>query len=476
MLLHALQGEDARTQAAARGNGRDGLPFFPWHYEDEHLYSLVARYTRYSQSFPSWVREELFGSGAYFMALEAPTSIGAFCSAVGTGELSDATFVIRNLTPFNYMVAYREGEDRKAFFDKMVADPMRGSAGRISRGALVPRVRGLRYCASCLREDLRKYLVGEPYWRRSHQLPSVVVCIRHRIPLLEAGRTATVGRTNFAVPSAGLIDIHTTSAREIDDIAMSMLYELAVKSEHLLNDRVEAKSPALALEGYRAAIRHIGLTWGRRLDFKALVISFKDVMSPVQQFFPFLLASDGYPSWWLKSFLAGGRRVINQPLLHLLVEQWLARASSLREDDSRREILRATRGTTQGSIAGWRTEIRDPIAADQVTDAAQRIRLQVPLTRVTRAKLAGELGISSLESRRPAGKFWPLTSQAITAVEEARDAFFQRRLEYEIEKVAAEGREPRVHLILRRLGRRGRQDYVAQAIAAWKTRSDGTNK
>ncbi len=474
MISRPLQDEDGRPEATARGNQRDGLPFFPWHYEDEHLYSLVARYTRYSQSSSSWVREELFGARAYSMALEAPTSIGTFCSTVGAGELSDANFVISNLTPFNYMVAYRAEEERKAFFDKMVANPMRGSAGRISRGALVPRVIGLRYCASCFREDLEKYPVGEPYWRRSHQLPSVVVCTRHRIPLRETGRAVTGGRTNFAVPSASLVAFRTASATPTDNTSMSMLCELAVKSEGMLNGLFEAKSSALALEGYRAAIRHINLTRGRRLDFKAVAISFREVMSPVQQFFPFLLASDGYPSWWLKDFLGGGSRVINQPLLHLLVEQWLTRASSLREDDGRRDYLRAIRSKNhgRGSSTRRRTKDRDPIAADQIAGTAQRIRLQIPLTRVTRAKLAAELGISTLSKLGAAREFWPLTSQAITAAEETPDAFFQRRLEYEVEKVAAEGREPRVHLILKRLGRRDRHDDVVQGIAAWKARSD----
>ena len=304
----------------------------------------------------------------------------------------------------------------------------------------------------------------------------MVVCTKHRILLRETGQAVTVRRTNFVVPSAGLIASSTASATSIDNTSIAMLCGLAVKSERLLNDRLEARSPALALESYLAAIRHIGMTWRSGVDFKAVAISFKDVMSPVQQFFPFLLASDGYPSWWLKDLLSGGRRAIIQPLLHLLVEQWLTCANSLQEDDGRRGYLRAIRSKNhgRGSRTERRTKIRDPIAADQVAAIAQRIKLQIPLTRVTRAKLAGELGISTLSTMSLAGEFWPLTSQAITAAEETHDAFFQRRLEYEIEKVAAEGREPRMYLILTRLGRRNRHADVLQAISAWKARSDTT--
>ncbi|MDO9710653.1 hypothetical protein [Paracraurococcus lichenis] len=254
---------------------------------------------------------------------------------------------------------------------------------------------------------------------------------------------------------------------------MSMLHELAVKSELLLNCQFEVESPAVTIESYRAEIRRIGLTKAGRLDLAAVAISFKEVMIPVLKFFPFLLASDGYPSWWLQVFLAGGSRVIKQPLLHLLVEQWLTRASSVRDDDGRRDILRVTRAKNpgRGSVAGCQPEIRDAISASQVAKAAHRIRSKVPLTRVTRMKLAGELGILTFSSHSRAERVWPLTSQAILGEVETFEVFFQRRLKYEIEKLTAEGREPRVHLVLKRLGHRNRHADVAQGIAAWKAQS-----
>ncbi len=95
------------------------------------------------------------------MSIDAPTSIGKFCSTVGIGNISDTNFVIRNLTSFNYMVSYTEAEERIAYMDKMVAKKMPGIGTTIGRSTLLPLVRGLRYCRSCFSEDLNKRPVGE---------------------------------------------------------------------------------------------------------------------------------------------------------------------------------------------------------------------------------------------------------------------------------------------------------------------------
>lgn len=41
----------------------------------------------------------------------------------------------------------------------------------------------LRYCMECAEEDKKRY--GEEYWHRVHQLPGVVICPDHEIPLTE---------------------------------------------------------------------------------------------------------------------------------------------------------------------------------------------------------------------------------------------------------------------------------------------------
>lgn len=469
----------SRKSPEHRGEfGRDEpyeLPFFPWHYVDEHLYSLVARYTRLARSSSHRARTELFGFPRYSMSLAAPTSIGDFCSAVGSGELSKPRFVTNNLTPFKYMTAYMFEEEQETAFKAMISPRGQGRAPRPNRGLVLPRTDGPRYCPSCLQDDLDDQRIGEAYWRRTHQLPSVIVCTKHRVPLLRTGFAASHGPTNFVVPPANLADTDCAATNQLpaEDTAISMLCEIAAKSESLLNGLEKVNPSTAAIEGYNAAFRRLGLTRGSRVDYAALAVSFKDVMEPVLPSFSFLLASDGYPSWWMQEFLSGGRLLRNHPLLHLLVEQWLTRASPLLAGDDRKAKLRLARSESKcrGSVAGWRTGDHDALAAAQVLEAAQRIKAKVPLTRVTRAKLARELGISTLAKTSQAAVSWPLASQAIAAAEETNDVYFRRRLAREIEMVVNEGKEPRVHLLLKRLGRRDRNEDIAEAIAAWRARS-----
>lgn len=414
------------------------------------------------------------------MQLLAPSSIGNFCFAVGTGDLSNANFVIRNLTPFNYMVAYNTTNEQRALFDKMLSKPMWGGAASVAKGNLAPPVNGIRYCASCLREDLNKRPIGELYWRLSHQLPSVLVCIKHRIPLQIDKWLSTERRSKFNVPTESLINPSkfVTASKTIDENAMSILSELAVKSQSLIDGRMEYKSPDVALEGHLAHIRQLGLTRETQPDLAKIAISFKDIMGPVVQFLPFIFSPDGHPGLWLKRFLNGGHHN-KQPLPNLLVELWLSRASPHQEHDSRQLAFRTTKVETTAQkkererIATLRLNVIDANLAQQVSDAAEKIKSRVPLVQVTRSKLAAELEKSALSRVKTAKTSWPLTSEAITFYQETVDAFFRRRLEVEIEKVVAEGKKLHMSLILTRLGLRTKHDIVVEHIEAWKNRPGG---
>lgn len=45
-------------------------------------------------------------------------------------------------------------------------------------------IRFLRFCKECREEDVRK--VGEAYWHRTHQLPGIMTCYRHKAWLVES--------------------------------------------------------------------------------------------------------------------------------------------------------------------------------------------------------------------------------------------------------------------------------------------------
>ncbi|WP_175909366.1 TniQ family protein [Burkholderia sp. BCC1640] len=78
---------------------------------------------------------------------------------------------------------------------------------------------GHRYCRACLRED--KMADGVTHWRRSHQLPGVVVCPVHGEVLWELGKYANNWRSGYVSPSAAIriggaarIDLNLTNRQK----------------------------------------------------------------------------------------------------------------------------------------------------------------------------------------------------------------------------------------------------------------------
>jgi hypothetical protein len=79
---------------------------------------------------------------------------------------------------FNTLLPYHSFYQHK----KSHVSDMRWSTGTISRCGTLP-CRSAYYCEQCVRGDLRRH--GFSYWRRIHQLPGMMWCLKHRSPLRE---------------------------------------------------------------------------------------------------------------------------------------------------------------------------------------------------------------------------------------------------------------------------------------------------
>ncbi len=79
---------------------------------------------------------------------------------------------------------------------------MRGNGGCGVHGLLgvrasrVPAPSRLRYCPDCVVAD--REAAGTAWWRRSHQVPGVFVCVKHGVPLLASARRTTSARERLA--------------------------------------------------------------------------------------------------------------------------------------------------------------------------------------------------------------------------------------------------------------------------------------
>lgn len=116
----------------------------------------------------------------------------------------------------------------------------------------IPSLARLRYCPSCFLKDERNY--GEPYWHRSHQLPSIHICHIHRAQLLDSTVPATgIGCKNNLVPLS-----HEVFGDQESTIGSSTEVEhqiwLATAAHWLMN--APSPLPALDLKKLRQRYLH----------------------------------------------------------------------------------------------------------------------------------------------------------------------------------------------------------------------------
>ena len=152
------------------------LPFFPDPYPDELLYSVLARYHRWSQNLAvKFTVSDLFRCSSASAIVEFPTRIKNLVSLLPDGTLHTADSLILNHTMFPFLPQERA--------DKIVSNMKAADEGMgvyNSVGLMASGVRShcnLRFCPLCLHNDQSQY--GEAYWHRIHQVPGVEICPEH---------------------------------------------------------------------------------------------------------------------------------------------------------------------------------------------------------------------------------------------------------------------------------------------------------
>lgn len=166
---------------------KSGLPYVPSPYPDEILGSWLARVFLHNGS-GGWrpLLEEIgYGTklqGQIFDLVDNDSRIDQLLAALGVSY----EYALRNLTTVLFWCAL-SGSD-KSTMPSIPSLPMSTSGGRniksitylgISHARAQTRSRW--HCSKCISEDIE--LGRQPYWRRTHQIPSVHYCTEHWVPL-----------------------------------------------------------------------------------------------------------------------------------------------------------------------------------------------------------------------------------------------------------------------------------------------------
>jgi hypothetical protein len=155
------------------------LTFFPDPYEDELLYSTLARYHYYSGNVGlKDTLVEIFGVDTTIPTVELPNRLDYFSNHFSKQGCYTSDYFITKHTVLPYYHPFLPVIRQNQIQNGMKKGNVHGlytSAGIVS-GSVCKRV-GLSYCPLCSEQDVYNY--GESYFRRSHQLQGIFVCYRH---------------------------------------------------------------------------------------------------------------------------------------------------------------------------------------------------------------------------------------------------------------------------------------------------------
>lgn len=292
------------------------LAHFPTLYTDELLYSGISRYhLRSGNRTQQQTVEDLFGERVVCATADLPSHLNRIANRLGGQYTVDQ--LIRHHTLFPYYSLYLQDEIC-AHIELLMANDTETGVVHASLGLLAGLIKSpshLKYCPQCYREEIAQL---EPYWHRSHQLPGVVICERHKVPLILSNIIFSTRDHKFAFNSILLVE-----KSGIDNFVFAPSWEkhlqyIVEKSAAILQSPSNRKAPC-----YKNVLYKWGyLTASDSVRSKELIADFREFYS--DQFLHFLqcgIATKGSDTWLHKLIRGSGE--ITQPLRHLLLCRFL---------------------------------------------------------------------------------------------------------------------------------------------------------
>jgi hypothetical protein len=155
----------------------------PTPHPEELLYSVLARY-RDRMRFPSekTVLERVFGSRTMTAPVELTGRIDAMVAGLPPDHPLAADSLLRRHTTLPYYAPFLGAGRLHDVVQRLRTGTAQGAAEALGlRASTVVSPTHLQFCKVCREADLESN--GEPYWRRAHQLPGVLLCPEHSVPL-----------------------------------------------------------------------------------------------------------------------------------------------------------------------------------------------------------------------------------------------------------------------------------------------------
>jgi hypothetical protein len=294
--------------------------FLPPIYQDELLYSIIARYSKVvDYSSQKHLLEDWFGRGKLCAIVDLPTRLNMVDQNTKIFDYWNTKSIISKHTMAPYFTAFASQT-----VTEKVHQAMRETGYPHSQLGLVatkiPLLKHLKYCPQCSFEDRQQR--RETYWRRTHQAYGVLVCPIHHVWLEESNIACrpVVGKyVFFAAEDCIPTELKITPIQ--NNQVSTKLLSLAEQSAFLLNNPISYPAHQIR-ELYLTnlinlkAVTPLGKVRAGRLEE---IIQSK-IPTELTEILQLPFSPSGHP-WWNK--LIWESRKLTHTVFHFLIQQVL---------------------------------------------------------------------------------------------------------------------------------------------------------
>ena len=175
-----------------------------------------------------------------------------------------------------YYASYNSAEITARILEHMLGRYTGPSRAALASPMKITGLRHLAYCPSCRSEDLIDY--GETYWRRSHQIPGVLLCDRHQCLLTKSSASVCFGDVQFHL-AGGTTDRALALPSTFQNQQPSLLTAIAQRSRQFLHEMENDWSGDDRSTRYRRRLVQLGL------EGRPGTVSYRNTASAIEKYF-----------------------------------------------------------------------------------------------------------------------------------------------------------------------------------------------
>ncbi|OOM09404.1 TnsD family Tn7-like transposition protein [Clostridium saccharobutylicum] len=168
------------------------VTFFPMPYQDETLYSMIARYHIWSGNLNSKATlKDLFNTTSVTAGRELPANIKLLINNLSCKCTLTVDEIIKKHTLYKYYTAFLPNERATYIYDLMSEG--NGSLIFTALGMCNNNMKidsSLKYCNQCVESDRNNF--GEAFFHIEHQVPGVLMCQKHSAELYICNKSTQI--------------------------------------------------------------------------------------------------------------------------------------------------------------------------------------------------------------------------------------------------------------------------------------------